>query len=66
MGFYDFTIQTITLSDGTKYTPRKDNRPEYPCGGCKDWDECSKRTEPCDRYNDYERALCVWKRAVFD
>ena len=58
--------KSIVLSDGSTYTPQKNERPEYPCRGCEMWDDCVKQTDPCDRYMDYEHKLALWKLTVFD
>lgn len=59
-------IQTVQLSTGELYTPKKGERPEYPCRGCHKFDECLTNHSICDGYNDYEHMLAVWKRTVFD
>ena len=61
---------TITLHDGTTYTPEKGKPPVCPCRNCKDldsrkWGECNSGFGVCPGYMDYEHMNAVYKRTVF-
>lgn len=62
---------SITLSDGTEYTPEKSKPPKDPCEHCRDvssrkWAECNDGFGICPAKMDYEHMLCVFRLAVFD
>lgn len=61
-------IQTITLSDGTKYTPEKGNEPVSPCWNCprEKRIKCVYNIDCCDKYMDYEHSLAIYRITVFD
>lgn len=64
-------MQSITLSNGRKWTPEKGKPPVPPCQACKEidrrkWGSCYSGFGVCPAYMDYEHMNAVYRLTIFE